>query len=325
MLSTPNCPVCESLRWQTLGKRTWKQSDLPKLDPVLQRRLRVLYEVWCPGANEFTATSELCLECGLVIYAPRPSAEEIDAKYRFLVSLGPDSAVAAVDSEYSQIRERTLFKILSPRLPKTTGNRLLDFGGGDGRLMRHFIDRGDTGFVIDYVRETIPGVTKLGDTLEQLAPDEKFCGIISSHVLEHVAEPLQILKRLVSHLEPDGRIFIELPMEIWKKPPLHPEPVTHVNFFTAESLRYMMVKAGLDVEVCQTEGLTLPGVNGTVIRGVGHLAKTPQPLPVGGPAEVIKLLRPGLLTKLWWVSLNPQFVTMALTARLKKLWPSSRT
>ncbi len=324
MLSTPNCPLCESQRWETLGTRTWKMSDIPKLSPVLQRRLRVLYEVWCPGAEEFTATSELCLECGMVIYAPRPSSADIDAKYRFLVGLGQDSAIVAIDSEYNQIRERSLFNVLAPNLPMPTGNRLLDFGGGDGRLMRHFIDRGDLGFVVDYVGETLPGVTKLGDTLEQLGPDEKFTGIISSHVLEHVAEPLQILKQLVAHLSPEGRIFVEVPLEIWKRPPLDTEPVTHVNFFTVESLRYMMVKAGLELEVCLAEGLTLPGRNDAVLRAVGHLAKSPQPLPQGGAAAVHKLLRPGLLTKLWWLSLNPQFLTMALAARLKNLWPAAR-
>ncbi len=323
MLSAPTCPVCNASEWQTLGTRTWKKSDLPQLDPVLQRRLRVLYEVWCPGADEFTATSELCQECGMVIYSPRPSAEDIDAKYRFLTDLGPDTAVESIESEYSRIRERALFDCLAPRLPLATGNRLLDFGGGDGRLMRHFIDRGDVGFVIDYVRETVPGVTRLGDTLEQLGAGEKFTGIISSHVLEHVAEPLQILKQLVSHLAPDGRLFIELPMEIWKTPPLHPEPVTHVNFFTAESLRYMMMKAGLEVEVCRTEGITLPGRADTVIRGVGHLAKTALPLPQGGAAAVRELLAPGVLTKLWWLSLNPRFLAMAVKSRLRKLWPGS--
>ena len=319
MISAPRCPVCDSARWQTLGKRTWKSSDFARLDPILQRRLRVLYEVWCPGSEEFTATSELCQECGMVIYAPRPTAEDIDAKYRFLVNQGPDKSVAPIGSEYSRIRQKSLYDCLSPRLPLTTGNRLLDFGGGDGRLMRHFTERGDVGYVVDYVRETVPGVTKLGDTLEQVDPQEKFTGIISSHVLEHVAEPLAILKQLVSHLAPEGRIFIELPMEIWKKPPLHPEPVTHVNFFTAESLHYMMVRAGLELEFCRTEGITLPGRNDAVIRAVGHLAKVPQPLPLGGAAAVKKLLEPGILTKLWWLSLNRQFLAMALKSRFKKL------
>ena len=123
---------------------------------MLQRRLRVLYEVWCPGAEEFTATSDLCQECGLVIYSPRPSAEDIDAKYRFLTNLGRDESLVAIDSEYNRIRERSLFDSLAPRLPRKTGNRLLDFGGGDGQLMRHFIDRGDQGVVVDDVRETVP-------------------------------------------------------------------------------------------------------------------------------------------------------------------------
>lgn len=315
----PRCPVCAEQNWQIIGSRTWKKSDLPGMSPVLQRRSRVLYEVWCPGEDQFTADCVLCQNCGMVIYSPRPTGEDLNAKYRFLVDLGPDDAVAALDSESNKIRERSLFRCLSPALPKQHGNRLLDFGGGDGRLMRHFIDRGDEAFVVDYVPETLPGVTKLGDTLDQVAPQEKFDGIICSHVLEHVAEPLEVLKQLVAMLAPEGRIFIELPMEIWKKPPLHPEPVTHVNFFTNESLAYMMIRAGLELEFCRTEGLTLPGRKDVIIRAIGHISGQPLPFPQNGPAAAYRLLKPGLLTKLWWLSLNPQFLTMAITAKLNRL------
>lgn len=75
MLTSPSCPVCDGRNWEQLGTRTWKRSDLPRLGPVEQRRLRVLYEVWVPQSEEFTATSELCRDCGFVIYASQPTAD----------------------------------------------------------------------------------------------------------------------------------------------------------------------------------------------------------------------------------------------------------
>jgi hypothetical protein len=88
MQPSPPCPVCGGNRWQTLGKRTWRLGE--SNDPIIQKRLRVLFEVWFPGSQEFTASSELCRDCGSVIYAPRPTAEDLNAKYRFLTTLGPD-------------------------------------------------------------------------------------------------------------------------------------------------------------------------------------------------------------------------------------------
>ena len=37
-------------------------------------------------------------------------------------------------------------------------------------------------------------------------------------------------------------------MEIWRKPPLQPEPVTHINFFVPGSVRHCMHRAGLVVD-----------------------------------------------------------------------------
>lgn len=44
--------------------------------------------------------------------------------------------------------------------------------------------------------------------LESFEPNEKYDMVICSEVLEHVTDPLQITKRLISHLNPDGTIII---------------------------------------------------------------------------------------------------------------------
>lgn len=311
MQPSPPCPVCGGSRWQSLGKRTWRLGE--SNDPIIQKRLRVLFEVWLPGSQEFTASSELCRDCGFVIYAPRPTAEELNAKYRFLTTLGPDTAIPPIESEYNAIRRRTLFEKFSKSLPKPTGNRILDFGGGDGRLLKEFVDREDQCFLVDYVRDTVPGVTKLGDTLDELPSEERFEGIVCSHVIEHVAQPLELLSQLCRHLTPDGRIYVEVPMEVWKKPPLQEEPVTHVNFFSAPSLRYLMMRCGLKVDECITRVLKVPGSLHVVVHAIGGLnSAQPLELPQNGEAAVRKLLSPGLLTKLWWLSLHPEFLTGAI-------------
>lgn len=175
------------------------------------------------------------------------------------------------------------------------------------------MDRGDQCFLVDYVRDTVPGVTKLGDTLDELPSEERFDGIVCSHVIEHVDQPLELLSQLCRHLTPDGWIYVEVPMEIWKKPPLQEEPVTHVNFFSAPSLRHLMMRCGLKVEECVTRVLKVPGSLHVVVHAIGGLnSAQPLELPQNGEAAVRKLLSPGLLTKLWWRSLHPEFFGQAI-------------
>ena len=318
MQPSPPCPVCGGNHWQTLGKRTWRLGE--SNDPVVQKRLRVLFEVWRPGSKEFTASSELCQDCGFIIYAPRPTAEELNDKYRFLTTLGPDTAIPPIESEYNAIRRRTLFETFAKSLPKPSGNRILDFGGGDGRLLKMFVDRGDHCFLVDYVRDTVDGVTKLGDTLDELPSEERFDGIVCSHVIEHVAQPLELLSHLVRHLTPEGRIYVEVPMEIWKKPPLQEEPVTHVNFFSAPSLRYLMMRCGLKVDECVTRVLKVPGNLHVVVHSIGGINHGERlELPQNGEKTVRKLLNPSFSTKLWWLSLHPDFVLGAMRGALRRI------
>ena len=97
----------------------------------------------------------------------------------------------------------------------------------------------------------MPGVNKIANTIDELASDEKFDLIICGHVMEHVAQPLDVVKKLISHLSDNGHLFIEVPMEVWKKPPLHREPVTHINFFTPASLHNLLLESGVEVKECK--------------------------------------------------------------------------
>jgi SAM-dependent methyltransferase len=150
------------------------------------------------------------------------------------------------DDTMCRRRAQRLFKNVRRWLPDHTVD-VLDFGGGDGRLMQPFLDRGHRCFLIDYNQQPFAGVQKLGDTIEDLAVGHLFDLIVCNHVIEHVAEPTVLLRRLATHIRPDHHLFIEVPMEIWRKPPVQSEPVTHINFFVPGSLRHCMQRAGLMV------------------------------------------------------------------------------
>src|SRR5262249_47690292 len=151
--------------------------------------------------------------------------------------LGPDPEAIRFDSNAELRRSAKLFRFLQGRLPNDRFAQILDFGGGDGRLMREFFKRGHDCYLVDYREDTLPGVRRIGSTEADIPLNAKFDLIVCSQVVEHLANPKRVLSCLAEHLDTRGHLYIEVPLEVWRHAPLHEEPVTHVNFFTASSLQ----------------------------------------------------------------------------------------
>src|SRR4051812_49601714 len=98
MIAEPRCPSCGAERWRALGQHTYRAADLDRrrrpLTAYQRLRLRVLFEVWMPGAGQIELRTLLCGSCGFVTFAPRPSVADLEAKYRFLATQEPDESGA---------------------------------------------------------------------------------------------------------------------------------------------------------------------------------------------------------------------------------------
>lgn len=246
MTPDPACPVCHAEHWEVLGRKTFARTSSDGQPAFIRARLKVLFELWAPGQDEVRVEYVLCRRCGMVVYRPRPIAAEVDAKYRFLHGAGAPLP-GSDPSEIERRRSRELFRALEPYL-QGPRSRVLDFGGFRGALMSELAAHGCECSVVDYAPDALPGVTRLGDTLADLGPNERFDVIVCSHVLEHLVEPLETCKALASYLEPGGLLFVEVPLEILGSFPRQGEPVTHLNFFARESLEVLLELAGLRVE-----------------------------------------------------------------------------
>ncbi|KKU88091.1 MAG: Methylase/methyltransferase, partial [Candidatus Gottesmanbacteria bacterium GW2011_GWA2_47_9] len=69
--------------------------------------------------------------------------------------------------------------------------------------------------------------------------------VTAIHVLEHVADPLAFLKRMVACTNPNGHLIIEVPT--WKSPG-GPLRLPHLFHFEPDVLRLMCREVGLNVE-----------------------------------------------------------------------------
>lgn len=227
----------------------------PPADPEAARweeiRREFFFRSWAPGVSQLELSVLLCLSCGAVVFTPRPTRHDIEQKYEALRALGVGpgaTAVSAHGRELDRGRSELLLALVAARGERSTEDpRVLDVGGGDGKLMRAFTDAGWTSFVVDYNTEPLPGVTRLGDTLADVPASARFDAIVCAHVLEHVVDPLSLARQMAALLEPAGRLYAEIPLEIWRGTPIEADPLTHLNYFTGASLARLLQTAGLTV------------------------------------------------------------------------------
>lgn len=249
MQSAPLCPTCGVRDFQSYGHRAYKRNAIDGSQEWTNTALKILFDLWTPDLTESEFEFVGCRSCGLMIYEPRPTADEITAKYRYIGGMGDATPSKSEDPERTALRARRVFKLLSPHLAQGAGTAL-DFGGGDGRLLQTFVGKGFDCALVDYADRPIAGVRKIADTEQGIPEQDRFDVIICSHVVEHLPDPLQTLKSIRRSLAADGAMYVEVPYEMYKQLPAKSEPVTHVNFFTPESLRNLLHAAGYDVVRC---------------------------------------------------------------------------
>ena len=247
MLSCFPCPNCSRSEWTAAKTHQYvRKQEADGTYAGLRRR--VLFNIWFAGLQrEIELTVVVCNGCGFVCYSPRPDPEDVAAKYKFLAKHekpGVPQSPSRRTHRLELARANFLARFISAH-ERFPARRILDVGGGDGRLMRRFLAKGCACFLVDFNSCPIAGVTRLGSTLDEVPPGTCFDAIICSHVVEHVAEPVHFLRQMRSLLSPKGILYVEVPQEIWKGIPIIDDPVTHINFFTADSLRCALLGSSL--------------------------------------------------------------------------------
>lgn len=151
------------------------------------------------------------------------------------------------------------------------GSSILEMGPAEGVMtqqlyglgMRLTLVEGSALFCEDLVSR-FPQATVEHALFEEYSPPERFDNIVLGHVLEHVQDPVDILKRAKSWLSPGGRIFGAVP----NARSLHRQAAVimgmlpaedalneadrhhgHRRVFTPESFRQAFIQAGLHIDI----------------------------------------------------------------------------
>jgi 2-polyprenyl-3-methyl-5-hydroxy-6-metoxy-1,4-benzoquinol methylase len=160
-----------------------------------------------------------CRECGLVFVNPQPTLEALREYHGASELMSQDGWSSYFNHSQEQIRELWEERFADVRRWKQASNvSLLDVGAGYGDFLHYASKEGwqVSGF------EFSPAVAKLsrekygiplavGDLFEMPFPKQSFDVITMWHVLEHLADPMAVLKGLFDLLKPGGVLVLEVP------------------------------------------------------------------------------------------------------------------
>ncbi len=207
----------------------------------------------------------MCNQCGFVYTDPKPSFSKIKDFYEF----DPHSSGHVYhDRKKGSLFEKVATKrgeyILRHSIPKN--GRFFDIGCGKGDLLIWLKMNSNLELIgLDPSNEVFEiendfGIEVIHSTFEHADLSSNFGkvdAISLTSVLEHVYDPVQLLKKIKSILKPDGFLFIEVP-DITKARPALVEAFDyeHLSHFTIASLQDILHKVGMNIHDIDKHALT---------------------------------------------------------------------
>jgi SAM-dependent methyltransferase len=218
------CPVCRGEASQAVYSEA--------RDPITMSSFRVVE----------------CCTCGIVFTTPRPPSMDSHYPQRYR-AYGP--LVTGLLQKFYRMRiaRWTSFK--------SQGGRVLEVGCGAGLMLAAFRKRGWTVLGIErneVVAETARralGLEIVATPVEELCVDLRFDLIILFQVLEHIGEPVPLLRECARRLAPGGRLVTSVPnFSSWQSrfagPSwLHLDVPRHLVHYTPRTLQETVERGGL--------------------------------------------------------------------------------
>jgi len=199
--------------------------------------------------TDFNETYSLlrCKRCSFVTLNPLPDEKTLGNYYRRYYW----QDIRGQDSKYLNLlftlRMRPIINDLKVMIRGK--RRILDWGAGDGNLVRLLNESGFAASGIDPYSPVSNDKTIFKSTIHNTPfGDQYFDGIIGSHVLEHVRNPMESIRSALRLLKPGGIFIIEVPnirsfqFRLFQSRWQALEIPFHLNHFNPDSLRTFLKK-----------------------------------------------------------------------------------
>lgn len=246
------CPSCNSPHLKILKEYVFKYpgNDIKSnLHDIIYERLWILFRKILKTKNNALFYAMMCESCKLIYLVPRCSEDEIAIKYKTINELGGVKyRLKNYNQRHVETRANRIYELINKFMnyTQTPMPKILDFGGASGYILRPFINRFKC-HIIDFEKWELPdGIEYLGTNLSSLNKTDRFDVILLLHTLEHIVHPKKFLEDLCRYLDDDGMIYIEVPLGCFKEWQYVEEPLTHINFYSEESIYKCLESCGLE-------------------------------------------------------------------------------
>lgn len=204
--------------------------------------------------NGGTLRTVLCRQCGHVFTNPRPTEEEMNSFYQGHYRASYKGVTRPKLKHVYRAGLRALERVsdLEPYCNK--GMRFLDIGSGGGEFvyLLHSLGYNAAGIepnrgYAEFSQAEYGCAIKIG-SVEDIANGEQAFNIITlHHVLEHLIDPVAVLKRIASILPDSGLLAVAVPnVEAQYHGPRRQYHLAHLHTFSIEGLLGAGHRAGLE-------------------------------------------------------------------------------
>lgn len=195
-----------------------------------------------------------CTECGLVFLNPRPTGKEMEEYYK---NYYPPMYLENLERLNHFLRSILLHVEIGQTKYETISdsknNKFLEIGFGDGFFPEYIKSKGwdvwgvevNQGCVDRFKRKGYQSVF-CGDVFSQAFDDESFDLIRMNHVLEHMYDPVDVLREVKRILKKNGRIILTVPNfngyghQLFKQYAYYLHLPYHVYFFSQPILERLI-------------------------------------------------------------------------------------
>lgn len=278
---------------------------------LCQSEGRILYQ----GLRDrlFSAPGEWTLkecqnaECGLVWLDPVPLPEDIGKAYAHYYTHGtPEKRIQGYFSRVVNGIVRRVLVTVKERHPIASmylggmkPGRLLEVGCGEGTFLNRLRHRGWDVDGVDFDAKAVKRAEEaygirvhMGDLESAAFPEACFDAVVMNHVIEHVYDPVALLRECRRILRPGGRLVVVTPNvqswghgrfgQFWRGL----EPPRHIHLFSRPSLLRCAQEAGYDKRKVVTTAINAS----VILRGsldILHHGKHDM-LSGSGPGVVVR-------------------------------------
>ena len=226
-----------------------------------------------------------CRQCGVLFANPLPTTHELEAVY----SPSGEWGRHRQEEQEKQVSQRRLEQLFAPVagefdvMHPRAGSSVLDFGCGLGGMLDAFAAAGWDTFGID---PSTSAAFARHQQLKAVPAEPRFDLAVLHHVLEHVTDPLDILRAIGGAVRDGGYLLISVPN--LDDLASHGEfkycirSQVHVLAYSTACLQWLLAEAGFRVVSSQASSTRARQRVVVARRGAGN--RPPRPLAAGAAA-----------------------------------------